>query len=179
MNVFDVIKKRRSIRKFSQSKKVTEVQIDKLLEAARWAPSAGNFQSYFLFAVQNQELKKQLAKATLNQKHVSEASVVFVACADIKRVSFYGKRGRSLYCIQDTTIALYNVWLTLTEMGLAAVWVGAINESKVSKTLKLPPYLRPIALLPIGYPLESPKPPKRRNLNKISKKLWAPTGRQS
>jgi len=171
MNISDVIKKRRSIRKFSQSKQVTEVQIDNLLEAARWAPSAGNFQSYFLFVIRNQELKEQLTKAALNQKHVSRASVVFVACADKKRVFFYGRRGRSLYCIQDATIALYNVWLALTGMGLAAVWVGAINESKVSKTLNLPSHLRPIALLPIGYPLESPKPPKRRNLNKISKKL--------
>ncbi|MFH1971371.1 MAG: nitroreductase family protein [Patescibacteria group bacterium] len=171
MNIFDLIKNRRSIRKFSQTKRVTEAQIDKLLEVARWAPSAGNFQSYFLFAIRNQELKEKLTKATLNQKHVSDASVVFVACADKKRISLYGERGRNLYCIQDATIALYNIWLALTEMGLAAVWVGAINESKVSKTLKLPFYLRPIALLPIGYPLESPKPTRRRNLNKISKKL--------
>ena len=171
MNVFEAIEKRHSVRKFDQLKEVSEAQIDKLLEFARRAPSAGNFQSYFLFAIRNQKIKEELFKATFKQKHVAEASVVFVACADRKRVFLYGERGRSLYCIQDASLALYNVWLALTEMGLGGVWVGAINENKIAKTLKLPSYLRPIALLPVGYPLKLPKATKRRKLDQVSKKL--------
>lgn len=171
MDVSEAIKKRRSIRKFDKKKKVSEKQIEKLLEAANWAPSAGNFQSFFIYVVKKQEVKDELMGTTNGQKHVAEASVVFVFCADSKQASYYGERGRSLYSIQDATIACMNVWLTLTEMGLGAVWVGAIDEEKVSKTLKLPEHHRPVAMLPIGYPSNTPKPPKRRGVQELSKRI--------
>lgn len=171
MKVFEAIKKRRSIRKFDQSKKVTDQQINKLLEAAKWAPSAGNLQSFFIYVVRDQVTKDKLSTTTKYQKFVSEASVMFVICADSKQVSYYGERGRTLYCIQDAAIATQNMWLALTEIGLGAVWVGNINEGKAIEILNLPKHHRPVAMLPIGYPAESPRPPKRKSIKEISKKL--------
>lgn len=63
MEVLEAIKKRRSIRKFDSTKKVTDEQIEKLLEAARWAPSAGNLQSWFFVIVRDSKTKEQLVKA--------------------------------------------------------------------------------------------------------------------
>jgi len=171
MDVFKAIKNRRSIRKFDPNKKVTNQQIEKLLEAARWAPSAGNLQSRFFIVVHDQTLKAKLMQASGGQKMVDQAPVVIVSCTDLKRVTYYGSRGRSLYTIQDATIATQNIWLAATAMGLGAVWVGAFNEKKVAKLLDLPSTIRPIAILPIGYPTESPRPPARRPINKISKNL--------
>lgn len=171
MQVSEVIKKRRSVRKFTD-KKASDEQIKKLLEAASWAPSAGNLQSYFLVVVRDQETKERLASAALGQSFVAKASVVFVACADTERsASRYGQRGADLYAVQDATLALYNLWLAAVEMGLAGVWIGAFDEKKVSEFLKLPPHLRPVAVLPIGYPAESPSPPSRKPLKEISKEI--------
>lgn len=172
MEVFEAIKKRRSIRKFDPTKEVTDEQIEKLLEAARWAPSAGNLQSWFFVVVQDQKTKEQLVEAARGQDFVAQASVIIVSCADPERsTSRYGRRGERLYTFQDVTIATQNIWLAATEMGLGAVWVGAFNEDEVSQVLNLPPHLKPIALLPIGYPVESPSPPSRRSIKEISRKL--------
>lgn len=172
MEVFDAIKKRRSIRRFDSKKPVSDEQIEKLLEAARWAPSAGNLQSWFFIVVKNPEIKKRVVEAALGQDFISEAPVVIVSCADLQRsASRYGNRGRELYTIQDATIASQNILLTATEMGLGTCWVGAFNEEAVSQVLELPRNLRPIVILPVGYPAESPSPPPRRSIKEISKKI--------
>lgn len=171
MNVFKAIKKRRSIRKFDQSKRITDEQVEKLLEAAQWAPSAGNLQSYFLYVVRNRKLKDQLAKAANDQEHVSQASVVFVVCADLKEASYYGERGINLYAIQDATIATQNICLMVTELGLGAVWVGILDEKRASQILNIPNHIRPISLLPVGYPAETPTPPQRKSIKQISKRI--------
>lgn len=171
MDVLKAIKTRRSIRQFDSTKKVTEKQIKKLLEAARWAPSAGNLQSRFFVVVRDKTLKDKLMQASGGQKMVGQAQALIISCADFKRVTYYGSRGQSLYAIQDATIAAQNIWLAATAMGLGTVWVGAFNEKKVAKLLELPSTMRPIAILPIGYPAKIPSPPPRHPLSKIYKKL--------
>lgn len=172
MKVFEAIKKRRSIRRFDPNKKVTEEQVEKLLEAARWAPSAGNLQSWFFVVVRDQKVKEQLVEAALGQDFIAEAPIVIVSCADLEKSSSrYGNRGTALYAIQDVTIATQNLWLVATEMELGGVWVGAFDEDKVSRILDLPSHLRPIAILPIGYPAESSSPPPRRPIEEISRKV--------
>jgi len=172
MKVFEAIKKRRSIRKFNSTKEVTDEQIEKLLEAARWAPSAGNLQSWFFVVVRDSKIKEQLVGAARGQDFIAEASVIIVSCADLERSSSrYGNRGSSLYAFQDATIATQNLWLATTEMGLGTVWVGAFDEDKVARILNLASHLRPIAIFPIGYPAESPEPPPRRQIKEISKTI--------
>lgn len=170
MNVFEAILKRRSIRAFDQTKMITDGQIEKLLEAARWAPSAGNKQDWYFVVVKNRKVRNQLAAAALGQESAAQAPVVIVACADsAKTRSRYGERGKSLYALQDVALAIANIWLTATEMGLGTVWIGAFSEEEVAKILNLSQDLRPLALLPLGYPAESPTPPPRRPVEEISK----------
>lgn len=170
MEVFEAILKRRSVRKFDRKKPVSDEQIEKLLEAARWAPSAGNQQSWFFFVIKNPAIRKKLVLAAFGQIYLAQASVVFVVCADSKRSGrIYGKRGETFFAIQNATLAAYNIWLAAVEMGLGAVWIGAFSEKLVVKILKLPAYLHPIALLPIGYPAHSPQPHSRRPIGEISK----------
>lgn len=169
MKVFEAIKKRRSVRKFKH-KAVEERKIKKLLEAARWAPTAGNLQSFYFYLVKSKKLKSRLASACLNQEFISEAPIVFVACADTERsASVYGSRGKNLYALQDATIATQNMFLAAVEMGLAACWVGAFDERGVSETLSIPHKLRPVAVLPVGYPSKAPEAPQRRKISEIYK----------
>ncbi|MFC1727107.1 nitroreductase family protein [Patescibacteria group bacterium] len=171
MKVSEAIKKRRSTRQFDRKKTISDKQIKALLEAARWAPSAGNLQSRYLIVVKDSKTKKKLALAALGQIWVAQAPIVIVACADLKKIRPYGKRGRELYAIQDATLALYNLWLTAVEMGLGGVWVGAFSEKMVSKILNLENHLRPVAMLPIGHPAKTPTPKPRRSIKEFSKTI--------
>ena len=167
MDVLTAIKGRRSIRAF-QRKIVPEEIVEELIDAARWAPSAGNIQPWEFIIVQKQEIKRRLAEAALEQSFIEEAPVVIVVCADEKCSSIgYGTRGRVLYCIQDTAAAIQNILLAACSLGLGACWVGAFKEEEAREILKTPREIRPVAMIPLGYPDESPPPRKRRNLSQI------------
>ena len=167
MNVFEAIKERRSIRSFKEED-VKEEDIEMLIEAARWAPSAGNIQPWEFIIVRRHELKKELAEAAFGQAFVEEAPIVIVVCADENR-SFqgYSVRGKTLYCIQDTAAAIQNIHLTAHSLGLGTCWIGAFSEGETARILKVPNGVRPVAIVPIGYPAESPAPRNRRPINQI------------
>jgi len=167
MDVFEAIKGRRSIRAYKETDVPDEI-IEKLIEAARWAPSAGNIQPWEFVIVRNPETKRRLAEAALGQTFIEEAPVVIVVCADERRsASGYGARGRTLYCIQDTAAAIQNIHLAAYALGLGTCWVGAFKEEEARKILEIPEGVRPVAIIPVGYPAESPPPRSRRPLKQI------------
>jgi len=167
MDVLEAIKGRRSIRAFKSEDVPPEI-VEKLIDAARWAPSAGNIQPWEFIIVRNPEIKRNLAKAALNQSFIEEAPVVIVVCADEVRSSQgYGVRGKTLYCIQDTAAATQNIHLAAYSLGLGTCWVGAFNEEEARKILEIPQGVRPVAIIPVGYPAEKPPARNRRPLNQI------------
>ena len=167
MELSEAIKGRRSIRAFKQQE-VPEETVEKLIDAARHAPSAGNIQPWEFVVVRNLEVKRKLARVALNQAFVEEAAVVIVVCANETRSSMgYGFRGKTLYCIQDTAAATQNILLTAYSLGLGACWVGAFNENEAKKALKTPNGIRPVVIIPVGYPNKTPSQRGRRSLNQI------------
>jgi len=170
MNIFETIDLRRSVRKF-KSQPVENEKLNKIFEAINKAPSAGNLQAYQVYHVKSDKLKKELVKAALDQNFIAQAPVVLVFCAVPQRSRKYGKRGETLYCIQDATIAVAYAQLAATALGLATCWVGAFDETEVCEILKLPPGHRPIAILPIGYADESPQPTSRRQISDLIKPI--------
>jgi len=167
MDVLEAIKGRRSIRAFKSQAVSTEI-VERLIDAARWAPSAGNIQPWEFIIIRNPEIKRNLAKAALNQSFIEEAPVVIVVCADeIRSSQGYGVRGKTLYCIQDTAAATQNIHLAAYSLGLGTCWVGAFNEEEVRKILEIPQGVRPVAIIPVGYPAEKPPARNRRPLNQI------------
>jgi nitroreductase len=167
MELSEAIKGRRSIRTF-KPQDVTEETIEKLVDAARHAPSAGNIQPWEFVIARKPETKKKLAKAAFNQTLFEEAPAVIVVCADENRSSMrYGKRGETLYCIQDTAAATQNMLLTAYSLGLGTCWVGAFNEDEAKQALKTPNGVRPVAMVPVGYPNKVPSERGRRPVNQI------------
>ncbi len=167
MDILEIIKGRRSIRNF-KTEDLPEQIVENLVEAARWAPSAGNIQPWKFIIVRKPETKKKLVKAALEQAFVEEVPVVIIVCADENRSSQgYGSRGRTLYCIQDTAAAIQNIHLAAYALGLGTCWIGAFDEEEARKILKIPQGIRPVAIIPVGYPAESPQPRKRRPLDEI------------
>lgn len=166
MELVEAIKKRRSIRRFKPDA-VNEITIKKIIELGNLAPSAGNLQPRDFVVVKDREVRFALAQAALNQTFVYDAPVVIVVCANLKRTESYGNRGKDLYCIQDSAAAIENMLLVIVDSGLASCWVGAFNEKKVADILGLPGHVRPVALLPIGYPLEEIKSSYRITLDEL------------
>jgi len=160
MDILEIIKSRRSIRKFKE-KEIPEEIIDKLAETLIWAPSAGNLQSRKFYFVFNQEIKEKLAKAALDQKFIAEAPLVVIGCTDEEIVWKYGQRGKNLYTICDCAMAIQNLMLLAYNLGLGSCPVGAFDENEVSEILDIPKNLHPILIVPIGYPAEKPSAPPR------------------
>lgn len=165
----DVIKGRRSVRNFLP-RDVPQEAVESLLDAARWAPSAGNLQPWFFYVVRGRAEKEALASFALGQSFIARAPVVFVVCADPHiSARVYRGRGSGLYCIQDTAAAVQNILLAAHSMGLGGCWVGAFSEEKVAEYLKMPADRRPVAIIPVGYPESAGGRTKRRDLNEIVK----------
>ncbi|MEM2174295.1 MAG: nitroreductase family protein [Candidatus Micrarchaeia archaeon] len=166
MEFFELLKKRRSVRKF-EKKDIEERKIKEILEAMNTAPSAGDLQAYKVFIIKDEKIKERLAKAAYGQYFISEAPVVFVFFANPKESGRkYGKRGEELYCIQDSTIACTYAQLAAENLGLSSVWVGAFDDEEVKEIIGT--NLRPIAILPIGYPSEKPTKTPRKRIDEIT-----------
>jgi len=167
LDLFEAIKRRRSIRAYTREN-ISEEEVEKLIDAAKWAPSAGNIQPWEFVIVRNVRIKQQLAVAALGQTFIEEAPVVIVVCADEAQSSWgYGNRGATLYCIQDTAAAVQNILLAAHALGLSTCWIGAFREELVKKALNAPMNMRPIAIVPVGHAAEKPKAPPRRSLKEI------------
>ena len=167
MDVFEAIRGRRSIRSY-KSDPVPEEDLRKILEAAIHAPSAGNLQSWEFIIVRDEDRKNALAKAAYGQMFIAEAPIVIVVCANIDRTSWrYGKRGETLYCIQDTATAIMNMMLAAHALGYGTCWIGAFDEEKARKIVGLPKHVRPVAIIPLGKPDEQPSMPSRLPLSEV------------
>ncbi len=148
----ECILERQSCRAFL-NEKIPEEHVQLLLEAMRWAPSAGNLQPWRFYVVSNAEVRRKLAQSAYEQNFIAEAPVVFVICAIPRESEWrYGKRGRELYSIQDTACAGMNLMISAKCLGYGSVWVGAFDEGKVSDVLALKEYERPVAIIPVGKP---------------------------
>ncbi|MCB9420529.1 MAG: nitroreductase family protein [Ardenticatenaceae bacterium] len=167
MNFFEVVEKRHSIRAFA-TEPVEPEKLQQILETANRAPSAGNLQGYEIFVVKDAETRAALAKAALEQGFIAEAPVVLVFCTNAARsAQKYGRRGETLYTIQDATIACTFAMLAVTAVNLSSVWVGAFNTEAVQEIIGAPSGIVPVAILPIGYAAVEPRLTPRRELADI------------
>ena len=168
MDVFNSIMARRSVRRFKKDPFPSEL-LTKLLEAGQAAPTAGNVQPWKFYVVRNREKQVQLSDAALGQTWVLSAPVIIVVCADLSRSrSSYGQRGGELYALQDTAAAIQNILLVATASGLATCWVGAFREDLAAQVIGVDQKsMRPVALIPIGYPAETVPAPLNRGLDEI------------
>lgn len=167
MDLFEAIRQRRSIRAYTQED-VSEKEVEKLIDAARWAPSAGNIQPWEFVIVRDEKIKQKLAWAALDQTFIEEAPVVIVVCADEAQSSWgYGSRGITLYCLQDTAAAIQNILLAAHALGLGTCWVGAFREEPVKRALNAPLNIRPVAIIPVGHAAEKPRAPSKRVLREV------------
>jgi nitroreductase len=163
MDVFEAISRRKSIRKYKDTV-IEEYKLDKVLEAARIAPSAANRQEWKFLVVKDHKTRQKLINAANGQQFVGEAPVTIVACST--------ESERVMPCSQpaytvDLSIAVSFMILEATELGLGTCWLGAFNEDEVKKILNIPEEIRVPAMFTLGYADEDPISRPRKDLSDI------------
>ncbi|MEM2647957.1 MAG: nitroreductase family protein [Candidatus Bathyarchaeia archaeon] len=197
----NIIKGRRSIRSFL-SKSVPHDLILRLIDAARWAPSAHNAQPWRFIVIIDPEVKRKLAEAMASDwlrdlrkdgvppedskrlvkesiKRFSETPVLIVAAMTMRDMQRYPDKRRQrfehLMATQSLAAAIQNILLTAHAEGLGACWFCAplFCQKTVRRILRMPSDVEPQALITVGYPAEGPEPPPRKLLKEIAfKDCW-------
>ncbi|MFH1439990.1 MAG: nitroreductase family protein [Candidatus Woesearchaeota archaeon] len=167
METLDCIYTRRSIRKYKDIPVEWEL-VGRVVEAASFAPTAGNIQDYRFIVVWDEDKRKQIAQACLQQYWMESAPVHIVACAErAKAKQFYGIRGERLYTIQNVAAAMENMLLAAHNFGLGACWVGAFDEAMIKRICGIPDYARAHAIMTLGHPDEVPPQPQKYKLENL------------
>ena len=124
-------------------------KIIKAIDAARFAPSAGNNFVMKFILVSDEKKIAEIAAAT-QQGYVGTVKYIVVAVSDdSKLVKLYGDRGVR-YSSQQAGAAIQNFLLALTELGLATTWVGYFYEDQIKSVVGVPDGLTVEAVFPIG-----------------------------
>ena len=168
MNFLDLVKKRYSVRQYLPGS-IEVDKLEKVLEACRLAPSAVNFQPWHFIVVNTFETLEQLSECYARE-WFKTAPCCIVVCGDHEQ-SWKRKSDGKDHCDIDVSIAIDHMTLQAAELGLGSCWVCNFDTEKVREIFNLPPYIEPIALIPIGYPDEDfpfqAREKKRKDLHQI------------
>ena len=150
MDLFDVIQARKSVRKYT-SQSVGQEKIEQIMNAAQLAPSWRNRQCWKFIFVNDPETKKELIRCTgtFNRSWLGKEHAIIVACGNPNQS---GTRNDKSYYLVDVAIAMENLVLAATALGLGTCWIGAFDEDKIKTLLNIPQPYRIVAITPLGYP---------------------------
>ena len=178
MTFDDIVKSRRSVREY-QSRPVKEEDIVAICEAARWAPSACNGQTWRFLAVTDREridrLCDEALRPVIRNKWLRQAPLIIVGCSQLDIVANrIGTRVTGIEYYQiDLGIAMEHMVLKATELGLGTCYVGWFKEDEVKEILRIPERVSVSALLAVGYAADTP--PAKRSRKRLSKILFSET----
>ena len=165
MDFYDVVRARRSVRKYKPDP-VDRAVIDRILDAGRLAPSWKNRQCWHYILVTDPDLKRTLGTLVDNPSEdcYTAAPYVLVLCADsTDSGTMFGKE----YYLVDCGISMEHVVLAAQAEGLATCWVGYFAENPVKSLLNVPRDMHVVAITPIGYADEAPEVQPRKALEEI------------
>jgi len=161
MRFSQLITMRYSVRNF-KNVPVEQYKLMQVLDAARLAPSAVNFQPWhFIVVTQPENLAK--IHLTYHREWFKTAPVIIIACADHSQSwkrSIDGKDSAEI----DVAIAIDHLTLQAADLNLGTCWVCNFDTQRCAEALKLPGFIEPVAMIPLGYPAQEEIPAKKRKL---------------
>lgn len=164
MSFLELAQKRYSVRSY-KDQPVEQDKILQVLEAARTAPSAVNYQPWHFIVAVEAEVKDKISEA-YPRDWFRQAPVIIVACGDHDQ-SWKRNDGKD-HCDVDVAIAVDHLTLAAADLGLGTCWVCAFDAEKLHSALELPVNLEVIALIPLGYPKEDrTREKKRKSLDEL------------
>lgn len=169
MELFEALTTRRSIRQF-QNKPVDAALIQEILEAAMFAPSGSNKQSWQFVVISDRKILDAIPEVHPNASMTAQAALAIVVCGDDTL-----QPSEPRWAINCST-ASQNILLAVHALGLGAVWCGLYPDNSrqqgIKNLLKLPDHIHPFSLIPIGYPAESPEAGERFKVERIHNNHW-------
>lgn len=165
MKFIELAEQRCSIRGFKPVP-VPEGLLNEILQAGNLAPTAKNLQPFHFIVVRGSEALDGLAKA-YPAPFFREAPVVIVTCVEPAQGWVRERYDGKNYCEVDAAIAVDHMTLAAADLGLGTCWIGAFNPEMVSGVLGLPEGVKPIAMLPIGYPSVNGREKVRKSLDEL------------
>lgn len=163
MGFQELISQRYSVRAYKPDP-VPEETLQKVLDAARLAPTAHNFQPFQLIVLRTAGRGDEL-KRIYERDWLSQAPVIVVVCAVYEEA--WLRMDKKNYAEVDATIAMDHLIMAATDLGLGTCWIAAFNPEELRALLKLPEGVEPIALTPIGYAANRPREKKRKPLSEL------------
>ena len=160
MELWEAIRGRRSVRSFV-NKPVEPALLERLIEAAVWAPTGGNAQTW-IFIVVNEKSRIEKIRA-ISPGLLGEPTALIVVCQD-KDLAYKkgGELGRDTLSVMDAAIASQNIALQASAEGLGSCLVLSFHKKGIQGLINLPEHIVPELLITLGYSAESPTPPKRK-----------------
>ena len=167
MDLYETIKTRRSIRAYKKDQ-VEDDKLDRIIDAARLAPTAANKQPFSLIVIKNEQVKHKL-KDAYSQEWFYTAPVIICACA-LPDTAWKRNDGRR-YVDVDVAIAMDHLILAASAEGLGTCWIAAFKPEVVKDVLNIPDNLEPLILTPLGYPEIIPEPTFRKSLGEMVREI--------
>lgn len=164
MEFGELIRKRYSVRAYS-SRPIEEEKLNKVLEAARLAPTAANRQPFQVVVV-NTEGRKDELKRIYRREWFVQAPLI-ICGVGVPRYSWVRKEDNRRYLDVDVAIVMDHLILEATNQGLGTCWIAAFNEAAARELLELPDEVVPLIFTPLGYPEDEPELKERKLLSEL------------
>ncbi|MDP6583206.1 MAG: nitroreductase family protein [Anaerolineales bacterium] len=163
MEFLELARKRYSVRAY-KSDPVEDDKLQKILEAARLAPTASNRQPFQLVVIHTKGREEELSRVC-RVSWFSQAPIVICICG-ISSQSCVRRDGKD-YCDIDVAIAMDHLILAAADLGLGTCWVAGFHLDAARDVLNLPDDVEPIAFTPLGYPDDQPKEKSRKFVDEL------------
>lgn len=163
MEFSDLIQSRYSVRAY-RSDPVEEEKLQRVLEAARLAPTAANRQPFQLLVIHTAGRGEEMQRI-YPREWFAQAPLVICVCG-LPEKAWVSKEGVNSVHV-DAAIVMDHLILAAADIGLGTCWIGAFDRQAARDVLGLPEDVEPIAMTPIGYPADQPKPKQRKPLSEL------------
>jgi nitroreductase len=164
MDFVDLAQKRHSVRAY-RSDEVEVEKLERILEAARLAPTAANKQAFQIIVIHTAGRESELQRI-YGRGWFVQAPVVICACG-LPEQNWVRRDGKN-YNDVDVAIVMDHMILAAADLGLGTCWIGAFDPVAAREVLGLPEGVEPIAFTPLGYPADKspadqPRPKTRKD----------------
>lgn len=163
MSFQELIRARRSVRGYKPDPVGKDILL-RVLDAGRIAPTACNLQAFSLIVVTEPETRRRM-RAVYGSDWFCKAPVIVVGCVEPAKA--WKRRDGWNSAEVDLAIVMDHIILAATEEGLGTCWVCAFDEAKTKEILDIPPQVHVVAMTPLGYPDENPRPVGRKPLEQV------------
>jgi nitroreductase len=164
MEFSELIACRYSVRAYKPDP-VEDAKLQRVLEAARLAPTACNRQPFQIIVAHTQGRKAELSRIS-NQAWIFDAPLLLCAVG-VPREGWVRSEDKRRYLDVDVAIVMDHLILEAANQGLGACWIAAFNAKAAREVLRLPDEVEPLIFTPLGYPADAPGIKERKPLENL------------